>query len=62
MDVTVELCLIQVAESQIGLDTVLLLILNGSEVEGEDILLKKFLIDHFIEYWGNSSLGECWVS
>ena len=62
MNVSLEFGLVKVAESQIGLDTILLLVLDGGEIEGEKVLLKKVLVDHFIENWGDSSLGEGWVS
>ena len=43
MDVSLELRLVEVAESQIGLDTILLLILDRGEIERENVAIKKFL-------------------
>lgn len=61
MDVSLELRLVEVAESQVGLDTILLLILDRGKIEREHVGIKKFLLYHFIEYGGHTSLSKSWV-
>lgn len=61
MDVSLEFRLVEVAESQVGLDTKLLLILDGGEIEREHVGIKKFLLYHFIKYGGHTSLSKRWV-
>lgn len=62
VNVSLEFSLVIVAESQIGLDAILLFVLDGSQIEREHVALEKFLLDHLIKYWGDSSLSEGWVS
>ena len=61
VDVSVEFGFVVVAKSKIRHDIVFLLVFYRGQVESKNIALKKFLVDHFIEYWGDSSLSECWV-
>lgn len=62
VDVSVELRLVEVPKRQVRFHVVFPLVFNGSQKEGEHIALQKLLVDHFVEYWGDSSFSEGWVS
>lgn len=62
MDVSLELGLVVITESKVRLSVVSVLVILTGQIESENVALKKVLLNHLVENWGNSFLSQGWVS
>lgn len=62
MDVSLELGLVVITESKVRLSVESVLVILTGQIESENVALKKVLLNHLVENWGNSFLSQGWVS